>query len=134
MAIEWDPNLAIGIDDIDAQHRELFRRLDRLLEASAARTTATEVGAMLDFLGDYVREHFATEEKLMDALEYPAAAEHRAEHVEFARELVGLRARHAEEGGTALLVIKVTSRATQWLRDHIYRTDKQLGLYAAERR
>jgi len=134
VAIAWDPSLSIGVDPIDAQHRELFHRIDRLLEASASHTTASEVGALLEFLAAYVREHFQTEERLMDELRYPAAAEHREEHLAFARELVGLRAQHASEGGTALLVVRVTSRATTWLREHIYRADKQLGKFVAERR
>jgi hemerythrin len=134
LAIAWDPSLAIGVDRIDAQHRELFHRIDRLLEASRSHTTASEVGAMLEFLAAYVREHFQTEEALMEAIGYPGAAEHRAEHLSFARELTDLRAQHAAEGGSALLVVRVTSRATAWLRDHIYRSDKQLGKYAAERR
>lgn len=134
MAIVWDPSLEIGVEPIDSQHRELFRRIDRLLEASAARTTATEVGAMLEFLASYVREHFRTEEELMARLEYPGAAEHRAEHVGFAAELENLRREYAAEGGTALLVVRVTSRATQWLREHIYRADRELGKFAADRR
>ncbi len=129
MAIEWDPSLAIGIERIDAQHRELFERIDRLLEASRRQTSATEVGALLDFLSNYAREHFRTEEELMDSTRYPHAAEHKAEHLAFARELVGLRAEHARDGGTAVLVIRVASRATQWLRDHIYRTDMLFGRF-----
>lgn len=134
MAIVWDPMLEIGVEPVDAQHRELFRRIDRLLEASATRTTATEVGAMLEFLAEYVREHFRTEEELMARLEYPRAADHRAEHVGFTAELEKLRREYAAEGGTALLVVRVTSRATQWLREHIYRADRELGKFAADRR
>ena len=134
MAIAWDPSLAIGVDPIAAQHRELFHRIDRLLEASRSHTTSSEVGSMLEFLAAYVREHFKTEEALMEAIGYPGAADHRAEHLAVARELVDLRAQHAAEGGSALLVVRVTSRATSWLREHIYRADKQLGKFAAERR
>ncbi|HEY6098929.1 MAG TPA: bacteriohemerythrin [Anaeromyxobacter sp.] len=134
MAIAWDPSLSIGVDPIDLQHRELFHRIDRLLEASATRTTEKEVGALLEFLAEYVRFHFQTEETFMDSVRYPRAAEHRAEHEGFARELALLRAQHASEGGTALLVVRVTGRATQWLREHIYRADKELGKFAAEKR
>jgi hemerythrin len=134
VAIVWDPSLEIGVDAVDSQHRELFRRLDRLLEASAARTTASEVGSMLEFLAAYVREHFRTEEELMTRLEYPGLAEHRAEHVAFAAELESLRREHAAEGGTALLVVRVTGRATQWLREHIYRADREMGKFVADRR
>ncbi len=133
MAIVWDPNLATGVAAIDEQHRELFARIDRLLESAQRRTSAAEVGALLEFLTEYVAEHFRTEEELMDATRYPHVAEHKAEHLAFARELVGLRAEHTRDGGTALLVVRVADRAMQWLRSHIYRTDKLLGSYLRER-
>lgn len=129
MAIAWDPYLAIGIDSIDEQHRELFHRIDRLLEASQTGTSAAEVGRLLRFLGEYVRDHFRAEEELMESTRYPERAVHAAEHAAFAQELEGLRAEYDREGGTTLLVVRVASRATQWLREHIYRTDKELGRF-----
>lgn len=134
MAIAWDPSLSTGIVAVDAQHQELFQRIDRLLEASVARRSTHEVGAMLDFLAEYVREHFGTEERIMERTRYPEAAAHRAEHEAFTRDLEALREEYAREGGTALVVVRVTSRATQWLSEHIYRADKRLGKYVADRR
>lgn len=134
MAIAWDPSLSIGVAAIDAQHRELFLRIDRLLEASLSGRSAGEVGHLLGFLSEYVREHFRTEEELMAGTRYPARDEHRAEHDAFARDLAALCDEHARDGGTAFLVVRVTSRATQWLRDHIYRADKQFGKFVADQR
>ena len=37
MTLEFDPVLLTGVDDIDAQHRELFDRIRALLEASRHR-------------------------------------------------------------------------------------------------
>ena len=35
-ALQWTPALSVGVPDIDAQHRELFRRGERLITALRA--------------------------------------------------------------------------------------------------
>ncbi|BDG04224.1 bacteriohemerythrin [Anaeromyxobacter oryzae] len=131
MAITWDPSLAIGVDEIDRQHVELFDRLDRLLEAARAGKTADEVGRLLGFLGEYVVEHFGAEEALMRARGYPGLAEHRAEHERFVAEFSALLQEYLADGATLLLVVRVNARVTAWLREHIYRTDKAVGAFLA---
>ena len=58
----WDDELSLGLEEIDNQHRELFRRMETLLEACVAGKAAEEVIGMLAFLDDYVAVHFRTEE------------------------------------------------------------------------
>jgi hemerythrin len=125
--IEFDPVLLTGVETIDEQHRELFRRVNRLIEASRARRSREEVGSLLDFLGSYVVEHFSSEEETMAGYAYPRTEAHRGEHRQFVKELEALRHESLAEGPTPLLVMHVTSRTTEWLREHIYRTDRLLG-------
>ena len=33
ISVEWSEDLAVGIDDIDEQHKELFRRINKLVES-----------------------------------------------------------------------------------------------------
>ncbi len=126
MKIELDPLLETGDADIDAQHRELFARVDRLLEASHEARGASEIGALLDFLGDYVVTHFAAEERRMAESGYPdAAAEaHRQEHRRFVEDYGILYRQFRNEGPQRRFVIRVSDRVTSWLREHIYRTDR----------
>jgi len=127
MTIEFDPILLTGVDEIDAQHRELFGRIGALLEASRNRRGREEVIRLLEFLGGYAIEHFAAEERTMQETAYPKQEGHRAEHRQFVKELEVLRHELKSEGPTALFVIKVGNRVTEWLREHIYRTDRLLG-------
>jgi hemerythrin len=129
MAIEWDPGLEIGIEEIDRQHRELFRRLDRLLEAVRARNARAEIPRLLEFLADYVVTHFTAEEHLMRSKGYPDLPAHKAEHDGFLTELEALKKQYALEGASTVLVIKVSNRVTSWLREHIYSADRQLGIF-----
>ena len=127
MPIEFDPVLLVGVDEIDDQHRELFRRIGALLDASRNRRSREEVVRLLEFLGSYVVDHFASEEQRMELAAYPRAAGHRAEHRQFVKELEVLRHELKSEGPTNLFVIRVGNRVTEWLREHIYRTDRSLG-------
>ncbi len=125
--VQFDPVLLTGVEDIDAQHRELFQRIGQLLEASRTRRSREEVVRLLEFLGRYVVEHFAEEERIMADARYPKIEGHRAEHHQFMRELEILRHELKTEGPTNLFVIRVGNRVTEWLRGHIYRTDRTLG-------
>jgi hemerythrin len=125
--VEFDPVLLTGVDEIDAQHRELFQRIGQLLEASLHRRSREEVVRLLEFLGGYVVDHFASEERTMEGTGYPKAEGHRAEHRQFMKELEILRHELKSEGPTHLFVIRVGNRVTEWLREHIYRTDRLLG-------
>lgn len=133
MKIEWDPTLEVGIEAIDEQHKELFRRLDRLLQAMQARQGAIEVGRLLDYLGEYVVTHFAQEETVMRDRDYPGYAAHKAEHEAFLEDFRMLRAEYLTSGPSTVITIRVTNRVTAWLREHIYRIDRALGLYLAGR-
>ena len=69
-----------GVDDIDAQHRELFERIGTVLEASRARRSREEVIRLLEFLRSYFVYHFAAEERTMETAGYPRLEAHRRVH------------------------------------------------------
>jgi len=125
--LEFDPILLTGVDEIDRQHREMFARVGALLEATRERRSREEVLRLVEFMGSYAAEHFAAEEAAMTRTGYPKAEAHRLEHRQFVKELEVLRNELAADGPTALFVIRVGNRVTEWLREHIYRTDRLLG-------
>jgi hemerythrin len=125
--LEFDPILLTGVDEVDRQHREMFARVGALLEASRNHRSKEEVLRMVEYLGTYAVEHFAAEERQMERTGYPKAEAHRQEHRQFAKELEVLRHELATEGPSVLFVIRVGNRVTEWLREHIYRTDRLLG-------
>ena len=134
MLLEFDPVLLLGVDEIDDQHRELFRRIGQLLEASRDRRSREEVVRLLEFLGGYVVDHFASEERTMELAGYPRLEGHRAEHRHFMREFEILRHELKTEGPSNLFNIRVGNRVTEYLREHIYRTDRLLGEFLKARR
>lgn len=127
MGLEWTDALALGIPEIDAQHRELFARVDRLLGAALQGSDA-EVGPLLGYLREYAATHFAAEEELMAAARYPGLRLHRAEHDRFAAELEDLE-RAYRAGGAAAVSGRLGSALAEWLRDHVYLTDTALARF-----
>ena len=134
MRITWDRALETGDAEIDAQHRELFDRIDKLLAASREKRSREEVGQMLTFLGDYVVHHFSAEERMMQAAAYPEIGAHQTEHQRFVQEFAILYNEYKTEGPSTLFIIRVGNRVTGWLREHIYRTDRSLVQWLRQHR
>jgi hemerythrin len=125
--LEFDPILLTGVEEIDGQHREIFARVWALLDAARHRRSREEVLPLVQYLCTYSVEHFAAEEREMARTTYPKAEAHRLEHAQFVKELDALRLELASDGPTALFAIRLGNRVTEWLREHIYRTDRVLG-------
>ncbi len=126
MSIAWPEDLTLGIALLDAQHRELYERVNALLEAMHAGRHG-DVGSLLHYLHDYAREHFRAEEELMRAQGYPQAERHAELHLSFAAALEERMQDFRERGPTASLAVDMSAWLTDWLRDHLRRADVEMG-------
>ncbi|MDA8433088.1 MAG: bacteriohemerythrin [Nitrospiraceae bacterium] len=133
MAIEWTPDLATGVDLIDAQHKELFSRINNLLEACKQGKGKEEVGKTIAFLEQYVVEHFSAEEKQMSSAGYPAAPAHKAQHHIFMENFSSLKQKFEAEGPGVHIVVGTNQFVVDWLRSHIRKLDKELGQFLKSR-
>ena len=127
MAIEWTEDLAVGVGKIDAQHRELFNQINRLLEACNQNKGREAVGKIIDFLGEYVVNHFGSEEELMEKYNYPDYKVHKADHTQFISSFTELKARFDSDGPGPHIVIMTNRVVVGWLNSHIRNVDKLLG-------
>lgn len=123
----WTPSLATGVAKVDAQHKELFRQVGLLGEAMSRGQGRQEIGKILDFLGKYVVEHFAEEERCMEEYDCPAAAANKQAHAQLLSTFAALKGRFDREGATPTLVLDIQSKLNDWLVQHIERIDKQLA-------
>lgn len=128
MAIEWSKTLATGVAWQDRQHRELFKRINTLLDAVAVGLGKEEAVRLLKFLEDYIVVHFEAEEQAMNRFNYPATLEHLARHTAFIDEVGRLRSEFATTP-TSALVIKIQRVVIDWLIKHIGGDDKALGSF-----
>ena len=127
MTIAWTDDLAIGIPQIDEQHRELYRTVDQLHELMRHHRL-DGVPAILEALQRYALEHFAAEELEMRRSAYPGRAAHEALHKAFVDEFLRHKALLAA-GISASAVVHLSSWLGGWLREHVRGADGELGKY-----
>jgi len=123
----WDDSLAIGVEDIDGQHRELFSRFEKLLDACREGHGRDELNRLLNFLNDYVHEHFAAEEEFMTSSGYDQLQEHKEEHEVFRGKLDDLRQIYADTGAGMDLLITTNAMVLDWIIQHVRKTDRRMG-------
>jgi hemerythrin len=129
MAIEWTVDLSVGIAEIDEQHKELFKRINQLLEACNQGKGKETVGQTIEFLGNYVLEHFGSEEAQMIKYNYPDYSQHKAYHTEFIKSFSELKAKFEADGPGSHIVIMTNRVVVGWLNSHIRNVDKLFGAY-----
>jgi hemerythrin-like metal-binding protein len=117
----WDPALDTGIAAVDAQHRRLAEMISDLAAAEGADQAAVRC---LTQLKDYVREHFADEEQLLEHVPASHADTHRFEHAAFAARVADCEAAcwAGYAPGPELL-----DYLRDWLRSHIAQVDMELA-------
>lgn len=129
MAIEWTNDLEVGIEEIDNQHKELFRKINELLDACNQAKGREVVGKIIDFLGSYVVEHFQCEEKYMMKYNYPELKSHQTHHAQFIQNFGELKAKFETDGPGAHIVILTNRVVVGWLNSHIRNVDRQMGAF-----
>jgi hemerythrin len=132
MTIPWTPALAIGVPEIDAQHQELFLRIEKLV-LGVSRGRAGEVEQLLEFLGQYATKHFGAEERWMIRSAYPEYSIHKQEHERFIRDYEHMTQEYRAKGPTVLQGMRMNNWISEWLREHISRADREFGLYLASK-
>lgn len=125
MGIRWTKSLAVGIEAIDEQHKELFRRTGAFLDGLEGRSRQ-EVGILLSYLRTYAVTHFGEEEEAMRESGDPGYEAHREEHDRFIREILALSREQEKPRGAGVAPGELGKRVRGWLADHVSRTDRAM--------
>ncbi|NLM61627.1 MAG: hemerythrin family protein [Clostridiales bacterium] len=129
MAIQWTPNLSVGVDHIDDQHKIWFEKANDLFEAGKNRRSKEVIGELLGFLDDYTKQHFRDEEAYMKKIGYPDLDKQVAAHKHFVEQLAKLKQDYESSGGSLTVIINANQMVLSWLTQHISNMDKQIGVY-----
>lgn len=121
--LEWNDKMLIGIDSVDAQHKQLVGMLNELYAGFRAGTAKSLVGPILSRLIDYTATHFQHEERFFDQTNYPESKHHKMEHANLVKKVLEVRARF-EADKESVLTQDVMVFLRNWLVDHIMGTDK----------
>lgn len=101
----------------DDEHKILFDKLNKVYDSAISGADRADVGSQLDDLVAYVVDHFAHEEKEMQAKGYEAFEAHKAQHDALVGICASLQAKfHA---GEAEVTEEVGQMVKGWLDSHI---------------
>lgn len=130
---EWTPDLETGNETIDSQHRTLFKYANDLVstieDAEADDESTTE---FVWRLTDYVMQHFADEQDLMESVHYPETGVHIEMHNALTGETMKLTARIMR--GELVAASELARLVTRWMRGHILDADKAFVGYLTAHR
>jgi hemerythrin len=130
--MEWTEKLATGINTIDSQHKELFRRINNLVIAIKKQRCKSEIDDTIKFLDDYARVHFSEEERHMRETNYPGLDRQHEDHRQYLAALAGLKQQASlprVRGGSYDLSATTNQVVVDWIVGHIMNLDMKFGEY-----
>ncbi|WP_022666811.1 bacteriohemerythrin [Desulfospira joergensenii] len=127
----WGPKLALNIPEIDEQHIKLISLINQLHKAMKIKQGREKSGEILAGLAEYTVYHFGFEEELFERYAYPGREEHLAIHRELVDKVMTLREEFDQ--GKATLTMDLMTFLTDWLKNHIMKTDKAYAPFLMEK-
>ncbi|MBY0431407.1 MAG: bacteriohemerythrin [Rhodospirillales bacterium] len=126
----WRPQMSIGVEVIDSDHRALIDVLNELDTALGGDVAALgkEAGLILLRMMDYTKEHFRREEAIMALVKYPHLAEHKREHDRLAAQVQAIAARFLANPSAAI-GREIYDMLAKWLVEHIIHRDREIVPY-----
>ena len=132
--IKWSNDFALGIGEIDEQHKALVGMINALDASTYEEYSPEKIRRMLDELNAYVKEHFGFEERLMagGGCSPELVTRHCGEHAYFRSVLRDLTADF--DSGRTSITVPLIEYLVHWLLHHIVVVDRAMAhqLSAAE--
>ena len=120
LKLKWnDKHHRTGIKVIDAQHKEMFDHVDRLVQVAKEDERRDEFVDLLYFLGGYAVEHFRCEAELMEREGCSKFGETKDDHHKLMAELEGVKTRFEQEGNSEDLREHALAVVVQLLGTHV---------------
>ena len=111
----------------DEQHKILFSLINTLHIALKEGKGKSTISDILEGLVWYAKVHFKAEEEEMKEKKYPFLEEHEREHVELLNQALVYQGDYIS--GKVVLDLKFLSFLSNWLQNHIAKTDRNYGPY-----
>ncbi len=122
----WDSRYSVGIEEIDNQHKDFFRLINRLQMTAANEASRPFALRLAHELYHYAAYHFLSEENLMIAFHYPDLPDQQQAHQKLLKTL-NTRISDLEKDRADLLAFNAF--ISDWLKNHTLSMDKKIGEY-----
>ena len=121
--IQWEPELSVGIAEIDQQHKKLIEMINDLNDAMIQGKEREILYEVIRGLIAYTKLHFGTEEKYFDQYEYDDREAHKARHKEFIQKVAQFRDDFIR--GEMNTPAELMNFLNRWWLEHIKGIDKK---------
>jgi hemerythrin len=132
--VTWSATYSVGIKLIDDQHKELFKLVNDMYNHVSNDDEDVERAyfkSVIRQVVDYIKKHFATEEKIMKMTKYNDYAKHKLAHDFFILSVVNMVQKFDE--GKKVPLNTLTHFIKDWILTHIAIMDKQSFTYLTKK-
>jgi len=130
--LKWDSSFELNHATIDKQHHDLLDQSIKLFRAVDRNVKKEEIDKIMEFLGNYVTEHFRTEEELMEKTGYPFISHQKQQHRRFITSFHSLKKDIVEfQQSKTYLLFRIQILLIDWIVNHTLKEDKHFGRYLA---
>lgn len=129
---DWTKELELGVAAMDAEHRQLVDKMNRIHELDRQQAQKPTLAAAFADLGSYIEQHFADEEAYMQQIGFPDHKRHAAIHADLLRRFAEHRANF--ERGDGRVPPSVFRFLVSWLASHIKGIDRKYAEHQAPAR
>lgn len=130
---QWSESMSVGVALLDSDHKALIEIINRLHLAIEDGDAPEILDQIFNALVAYIERHFAREEAVMAACDYPTAAAHITEHLRFSQDMRYTRDRYFR-GEEAAIGRELLDYLKDWLTHHILVEDMAYRPYAEGKR
>ncbi len=125
----WTEDMTVHNDVLDMQHKQLFGKINELLEAIINDTAHDVMDEMVHFFKDYMDQHFKYEERYLAENEYPDVEAHKQKHDVFVDKYYELKDKIRDGVDANKIVLDIENFMGSWLTQHILVEDQVYAKY-----
>ena len=129
MYYKFTDDCLIGVEEIDEEHRELFRlvgEVQDLLDDKWSNDRYSEICDVIERLKEYAAQHFRHEEEYMEKIGHPELDMQREQHAQFCKKVNEVDLKSAEDNQQRF-ISDLLSFLVNWLYKHILGSDVLIG-------
>ena len=124
--LEWRDEYLLGVEELDFEHKDLFRRLNELHEELVRDSSKEHVAGCLGEIYARVDAHFALEENYMREKKYDGYEKHKKQHDNFLDELREISDRLLSSGIELVERDALEAKLQGWVLNHFTTTDREM--------
>lgn len=139
--IVWTKDMSVEEKNIDAQHQNLVKNVNLLLQVSHEGEGVERIREVIHFLESYVVEHFGYEESYMKKIKYPGLKKHQKIHNSLVEYFLSYKNRLAKtlyndkkqiivSEEVSKMLIDLRDYLANWLVSHMLGQDQEFHQYA----